>query len=189
MDDKRHFLERFIKERPQAKLLVFTRTRVRAERVTRAMDRAGITGLTLHGELEQDAREQALTDFREGKQRLLIATDVSARGIDVPDVTHVINYDLPEQADYYVHRVGRTGRGTKRGVAYSFCAPAELPLLQKIEEYTGTKIAVVDMDRADYRATVNFAERETMGLAQLMKEVENLRTKRKSENNFCGGWN
>lgn len=179
MDDKRHFLERFIKERPEAKLLVFTRTRVRAERVTKAMERVDITGLTLHGDMEQDARETALTAFREGKQRLLIATDVSARGIDVPDVTHVINYDLPEQADYYVHRVGRTGRGTKRGVAYSFCAPAELPLLKRIEAYTGTQITVVDMGRADYRATVNFAERESMGLAQLMEHAENLRSKKK----------
>lgn len=181
MDDKRFFLERFIKENPEAKLLVFARTRVRAERVAKAMGRVSIPTLTLHGELEQADREQALEGFRRGEQRVMIATDVSARGIDIPDVTHVINYDLPEQADYYVHRVGRTGRGKNRGVAYSFCAPDEHPLLAAIERYTGQLIKVVELDRGAYRETLSLSREDQFGLDELMQEAERLRGKRKGK--------
>ncbi|MGB3546514.1 MAG: DEAD/DEAH box helicase [Saprospiraceae bacterium] len=172
MDDKRAFLERFIKENPAAKLLVFVRTRVRAERVTRAMDRVNIDCLSLHGDMEQEDREATLEAFRAGEERIMIATDVSARGIDIPDVTHVINYDLPEQADYYVHRVGRTGRGKSRGVAYSFCAPQEHELLRAIERYTGHEIKVVKLDRSEYRETLKFTREEGMSLKELLKETE-----------------
>ncbi len=181
MDDKRFFLERFIKENPEAKLLVFTRTRVRAERVAKAMGRVNLPTLLLHGELEQADREQALEGFRRDEQRVLIATDVSARGIDIPDVTHVINYDLPEQADYYVHRVGRTGRGNKRGIAYSFCAPNEHPLLEAIERYTGHRIRVVELDRGAYRETLSLSREDQYGLSELMEEAERLRGKRKGK--------
>lgn len=174
MDDKRFFLERFLKERPAAKVLVFVRTRVRAERVTRAMERVGLTALTMHGDMEQEERERTLAAFREGEQRVLIATDVSARGIDVPDVTHVINYDLPEQPDNYVHRVGRTGRGKQRGVAYSFCAPEEHDLLRAIERGTGTTIRTEELDRSEYRETLAFSREENMSLDQLMREAEAL---------------
>ncbi|MCP9235188.1 DEAD/DEAH box helicase [Lewinella sp. JB7] len=179
MDDKRFFLERFVKERPEAKILVFTRTRVRAERVSKAMARVDLPSLTLHGEMDQREREAALEAFRRGEQRLMIATDVSARGIDIPDVTHVINYDLPEQADYYVHRVGRTGRGKQRGVAYSFCAPAEHELLRKIERYTGNEIRVVELDRSQYRETLSFSRTDAMGLEELMEEAERVLNKKK----------
>ena len=178
MDDKRFFLERFVKENPGAKLLVFTRTRVRSERVVRAMDRVGIPTLLLHGELPQAERDAALEAFRNGDTDIMIATDVSARGIDIPDVTHVINYDLPEQADYYVHRVGRTGRGKRRGIAYSFCAPQEHELLRAIEQYTGSDIRVVDLDRSQYQSTLTFTREEGMGLQDLLEEAEAL-TKRK----------
>lgn len=174
MDDKRFFLERFIKENPEAKILVFTRTRVRAERVAKAMDRVDIETLVLHGDMEQSLRERALDDFRVHAKRVMVATDVSARGIDIDDVTHVINYDLPEQPDYYVHRVGRTGRGRKRGVAYSFCAPQEHPLLKSIENYTGNEIRVVDLDRTQYKSTLAFSREETMGLEELMEEAEKI---------------
>ena len=179
MDDKRFFLERFIKENPEAKLLVFTRTRVRAERVAKAMTRVHIPTLTLHGEMEQADREQALEAFRQEDQRVLIATDVSARGIDIPDVTHVINYDLPEQADYYVHRVGRTGRGKNRGIAYSFCAPDEHGLLKAIETYTGNQIKVVDLDRSQYKETLSISRQDQLGLDELMQEAERILGKKK----------
>ena len=179
MDDKRFFLERFVKENPEAKILVFARTRVRAERVVRAMQRVGILALLLHGELQQAEREKALDGFRQGAQRLLVATDVSARGIDIPDVTHVINYDLPEQPDYYVHRVGRTGRGKQRGVAYSFCAPGEVPLLQAIEQYTGTDIRIVDLDRSQYRETLTLTKLDQLGLQDLIQETEEFTSKKK----------
>jgi ATP-dependent RNA helicase RhlE len=179
MDDKRFFLERFIKENPEAKLLVFVRTRVRAERVTKAMERVGISTLTLHGDMEQAERDSALEAFRVRQERVLVATDVSARGIDIPDVTHVINYDLPEQADNYVHRVGRTGRGDRRGVAYSFCAPQEHKLLEAIERYTGTQIKIVELDRQEYKETLNFNRIDNLSLDDLMKEAEEIMGKKK----------
>lgn len=172
MDDKRFFLERFYKENPEAKILAFVRTRVRAERVHKAMTRVGIESLYLHGDLTQEERNTALDGFREGKQRLMIATDVSARGIDIPDVTHVINYDLPDQADNYVHRVGRTGRGDRRGIAYSFCSPQEHDKLSAIEAYTGTEIKIVELDRQEYKETLNFSRRDNMSLDELMAEAE-----------------
>lgn len=172
MDDKRFFLERFLKENPDAKILSFVRTRVRAERVHKAMARVDIPSLFLHGDLEQTARNKALEAFRNGEQRLLIATDVSARGIDIPDVTHVINYDLPDQPDNYVHRVGRTGRGDRRGIAYSFCAPQEHDKLRAIEAYTGTEIKIVALDRQEYKETLHFSRTDNMSLEELMGEAE-----------------
>ena len=181
MDDKRFFLERLIKENPEAKVLVFARTRVRCERIAKAMDRVGIPTIVLHGELQQTEREKALDDFRAGEERVMVATDVSARGIDIPDVTHVVNYDLPEQADNYVHRVGRTGRGKRRGVAYSFCAPDEKPLLQAIENYTGHAIRIVPLDKGDYRETMSLSEQDSMGISELIEEAEKYAKKRKSK--------
>jgi len=179
MDDKRFFLERFIKENPEAKILVFVRTRVRAERVHKAMGRVDIPSLYLHGELSQEDRNIALEAFRAGEQRIMVATDVSARGIDIPDVTHVINYDLPDQADNYVHRVGRTGRGDRRGFAYTFCAPQEHDKLRAIEAYTGTEIKVVELDRQQYKETLHFSKTDNMNLAELMKEAEQWEKKKK----------
>ncbi|MEO0732906.1 MAG: DEAD/DEAH box helicase [Bacteroidota bacterium] len=179
MDDKRFFLERFVKENPEAKILTFVRTRVRAQRVHDAMARVQIPSLILHGEMEQADRDQALEAFRRGEERLMIATDVSARGIDIPDVTHVINYDLPDQPDNYVHRVGRTGRGDRRGIAYTFCAPREHDKLRAVEAYTGTEIKIVELDRQQYKETLHFSRTDNMSLEELMKEAEAWEKKRK----------
>jgi len=172
MDDKRFFLERFYKENPEAKILAFVRTRVRAERVAKAMGRVSISTLILHGEMSQEDRNDALDAFRNNEKRLMIATDVSARGIDIANVTHVINYDLPDQPDNYVHRVGRTGRGDKRGIAYTFCAPEEHDKLRAVEAYTGTEIKVVELDRSVYRQTREYNRVDNMDLGALMAEVE-----------------
>ena len=179
MDDKRFFLERFVKERPEAKVLAFVRTKVRAERVAKAMARVGIDSLQLHGDMDQHARTAALEAFRNNETRLLIATDVSARGIDIPDVTHVINYDLPDHPDNYVHRVGRTGRGDKRGEAFTFCAPEEHDKLRNIEQYTGTEIRIVELDRSEYRATKEYNRIDNMDLGALMDEVEETLARKK----------
>ncbi len=181
MDDKRFFLERFYKEHPEAKILSFVRTRVRAERVAKAMNRASISSLVLHGEMSQEDRNAALEAFRNNEKRLMIATDVSARGIDIPDVTHVINYDLPDQADNYVHRVGRTGRGANKGIAYTFCAPEEYDKLRAVENYTGTEIKVVEIDRAVYRQTKEFNRIDNMDLNALMEEVEETLKRKKKK--------
>ncbi len=182
MDDKRFFLERLVKELPGKKMLVFTRTKVRAERVQAAMKRVHIESLVMHGGKEQADRLTVMEQFRQGEIPLLITTDVNARGIDIPDVDYVVNYDLPEQADNYVHRVGRTGRGTKKGQAISFCSEEEKPLLAAIEAYTGTKIKEKLIASDAYRETLALSE-ETPNdnWRQLLKEAENTPLKKKKK--------
>lgn len=172
MDDKRFFLERLVKEHPDAKILVFVRTKVRAERVFKAMQRVGIETLTLHGDKDQKERIDVLDKFKAGAIKVLVATDVSARGIDIPDVDYVINYDLPEIAENYVHRVGRTGRGVKKGLAVSFCSPEEKPILEEIEAFLDQKVKVMLIDREDYSATVDLSEDNPNDWKSLLKEEE-----------------
>jgi ATP-dependent RNA helicase RhlE len=158
MDDKRFFLERLVKELHDKKILVFVRTKVRAERVHSAMKRVGIETVTMHGDKEQEDRLAVMKDFKKGVFQILIATDVSARGIDIPDVDFVVNYDLPDIPENYVHRVGRTGRGVKKGQAISFCATEELPMLKSIETWMGKAIRVMKIDKEDYAQTLSFTE-------------------------------
>lgn len=183
MDDKRFFLEHFIREREQSKMLIFVRTKVRAERVYKAMERAGIATQTIHGDKDQKDRMRVLDAFREGTNKIVIATDVSARGIDVQGVDFVINYDLPEDPENYVHRIGRTGRGTKRGHAVSFCSPEEKPILKEIEGFLDAKIEVIKISKNNYKDIVLAAQPEKFDLQALMKEAEELEktTKKKKK--------
>ena len=158
MDDKRYFLERLVKEQPESKILVFVRTKVRAERVLAAMKRAGIEALTMHGAKEQEDRLQVMNEFRKGAVKLLITTDVSARGIDIPNVDYVVNYDLPDVPENYVHRVGRTGRGIHKGKAVSFCSPEEKPVLDAIQQFLDKEITVMKIAKGDYQETLDFTE-------------------------------
>lgn len=150
MDDKRFFLENVLKEYEESKFVVFVRTKVRAERVVAAMDRVMVKTEFLHGGVEQKERFAILDRFRKNENRVLITTDVAARGIDIPDVDYVINYDLPDVAENYVHRVGRTGRGNKRGQALSFCSEQEIIYLEEIEEYTGEEIQRFELTNGEY---------------------------------------
>ncbi len=154
MDDKRFFLEEMIKQHQEKKILVFVRTKVRAERVLKAMERVGITTDTIHSDKPQVDREITMKHFRSGSLKVLIATDVSARGIDIPNVEYVINYDLPETAENYVHRVGRTGRGTQKGQAVSFCSAEEKGVLEEIEANLGKPIQRLAISKNDYRLTL-----------------------------------
>ncbi|RZT95445.1 ATP-dependent RNA helicase RhlE [Ancylomarina subtilis] len=172
MDDKRFFLERFIKDNPDSKILVFVRTKVRAERVSKAMERVNIKTLTIHGDKEQKDRLTALKDFKTGNIKVLIATDVSARGIDIPNVDYVVNYDLPDVDENYVHRIGRTGRGVQKGIAISFCSDEEKLMLSEIEEYIGKKISVMEISKEDYSTTIDFSEDYSKSLKELMQEAE-----------------
>ena len=157
MDDKRYFLERVVNENPESKILVFVRTKVRAERVFKAMERVNIKTVTIHSDKDQEERAEAMQHFRAGTTKILVATDVSARGIDIPDVDYVVNYDLPDKPENYVHRVGRTGRGIKKGLAVSFCSPEEMELLETIENFVGKPINRVHMDKSDYAQTIDFS--------------------------------
>lgn len=161
MDDKRFFLERFIRENPASKIIIFVRTRVRAERVAKAMERVSIPAITIHGEKDQNERSEAMRKFKEGESQILIATDVSARGIDIPDVNYVINYDLPDKAENYVHRVGRTGRGVNKGVALSFCAEDEKERLAEIQQFLNKEIEVIRIGKKDYTRTLDMAQKNT----------------------------
>ncbi|SEN70817.1 ATP-dependent RNA helicase RhlE [Chitinophaga rupis] len=158
MDDKRFFLERLVKEFPENKILVFVRTKVRAERVAAAMERVGIKTLTMHGGKEQDDRLTVMKEFKQGDIKILITTDVNARGIDIPNVEYVVNYDLPDEPENYVHRVGRTGRGVQKGQAVTFCSPEEKPILDTIQSFLGKEIQVMKIDKNDYRQTISFSE-------------------------------
>jgi ATP-dependent RNA helicase RhlE len=154
MDDKRFFLERIVNENPESKFLIFVRTKVRAERVAKAMERVNIKTSTIHGDKDQKERIKVLDQFRNNTIKILIATDVSARGIDIADVDIVVNYDLPDQAESYVHRVGRTGRANKKGQAVSFCSKEELPLLKEIETFIGSKIDLIKIKKDVYDETI-----------------------------------
>ena len=182
MDDKRFFLERFIKEHQESKIIVFVRTRVRAERVAKAMERAGINTVMIHGARDQGDRADVMKMFREGECRILIATDVSARGIDIPDIDYVINYDLPDKSENYVHRVGRTGRGHNKGEALSFCSKGERDILEDIQKFITKEIAVIKITKDDYSFTVT-PSKESETIQEMIDEYENwTKTKRRSKN-------
>lgn len=184
MDDKRFFLERLINQNETAKILIFVRTKVRAERVKKAMERVEIETLTIHGDKGQKDRFEVMNQFKKGKVKVLIATDVSARGIDIPNVSYVVNYDLPEQKENYVHRIGRTGRGTHRGFAISFCSPVEKPLLEAIEKYITKPITVMELDKDDYEATIIFsteAKPDWEGLKGEMEAFEKSQRKKRKK--------
>lgn len=172
MDDKRFFLERLVKENPDSKILVFVRTKVRAERVQKAMERLEIIGKTLHGDVLQKERLSILDEFKKGNFKLLITTDVSARGIDIPNVEYVVNYDIPEEPENYVHRVGRTGRGTKKGYAVSFCSDEEKPLIAAIEEYIGQPVEIMKIEKGDYSETLDFSGETKADWKTLLKEIQ-----------------
>ncbi|MDA3954325.1 MAG: DEAD/DEAH box helicase [Bacteroidales bacterium] len=172
MDDKRFFLEYLIKDHPEKKILIFVRTKVRAERVKKALERVDISTDTIHSDKLQKDRELIMQNFRSGDLKILIATDVSARGIDIPNVEYVVNYDLPESSEQYVHRVGRTGRANQRGQAVSFCSDEEQELLKEIEENLGKPIMRIEISKNDYQSTVNFTEDKTHNWKTIMKEAE-----------------
>lgn len=181
MDDKRFFLERVINNYPDSKVLAFVRTKIRAERVMKALERVGIKSDTIHGEKEQSDRIEVLNKFKSGKTNVLIATDVSSRGIDIPGVDHVINYDMPEQAENYVHRVGRTGRGSKKGQAVSFCSKDERILLEDIENYLDKPIGILDISKSDYLETLEISNESHTDWKTLIRDNEEMISKKKKK--------
>ena len=154
MDHKRFFLENVINNNPDQKILVFVRTKIRAERVKKALARVHIQAESIHSDKAQEQRNLTMQQFRNGEVKVMIATDVSARGIDIPDVEVVVNYDLPESPEQYVHRVGRTGRGSHRGQAISFCSREEREMLSAIEEQLGKPIHRIEISKGFYRETI-----------------------------------
>ncbi len=139
---KRKLLSDMLSDAAMARVIVFARTKHGADRVTRDLGRDGFEAAVIHGNKSQNARQNALNGFRDGKVRILVATDIAARGIDVPGVTHVVNFDLPDEAESYVHRIGRTGRNGASGVAVTLVDPSENAKLRQVERVIRMKLPV-----------------------------------------------
>jgi len=184
MDEKRHFLTHFLnhcfEEAPDSKTIVFVRTQVRAERVLRHLQKNDLLAVNIHGGMEQVEREKNLDSFRQGKSKVLIATDVSARGIDLPGITHVVNYDLPDDPENYVHRIGRTGRGFAKGDALSFCAPEEKEKLADIENFLQSQIQ--ELKSVDeYKKETSVVNVETLEVSEILALEEELAATKKNK--------
>jgi ATP-dependent RNA helicase RhlE len=140
--DKRTVLKAILNEPEVGQALVFTRTKRGADVVAKDLKRGGIDAAVIHGNKSQNARQRALAMFREEKARILVATDVAARGLDIDGITHVINFEMPVDIESYVHRIGRTGRAGAAGIAISLCSASERPILRAVEKLIGRKIPV-----------------------------------------------
>ncbi|PWE56929.1 RNA helicase [Metarhizobium album] len=147
--DKTELLRKILTDKPEAQAMVFMRTKHTAEKLSVHLANVGFEVASIHGNKSQGQRERALKAFRDGSIRVLVATDVAARGIDIPGVSHVFNYDLPEVPDAYVHRIGRTARAGRDGIAIAFCAPDETRLLRDIEKLMNIEIPVAGGERPE----------------------------------------
>jgi len=150
-----------LKREPIDRVLVFTRTKHGADKVVRGLHKAGISAEAIHGNKSQNQRSRVLAAFRSGQIRTLVATDIAARGIDVEGVSHVVNYDLPDVPESYVHRIGRTARAGAEGIAISFCSVEEVPLLRAIEKLIRLSIPATDQrtsPRAAHHGSANGAQ-------------------------------
>ena len=142
-NDKKKLLLHVLKNSAVTATLVFTRTKHGADRVVKDLSRVGITAMAIHGNKSQNARQNALKAFKEGKLRVLVATDIAARGIDIDELAYVINYEIPNVPETYVHRIGRTGRAGASGIALSFCDEEEKEFLGDIQKLIGKKVPVI----------------------------------------------
>jgi ATP-dependent RNA helicase RhlE len=141
--DKRRLLVQLIKDERVQRGIVFTRTKHGANRLVKQLDQSNISAAAIHGNKSQGARTKALAGFKDGNIPILVATDIASRGIDVDGITHVFNYDLPNEPESYVHRIGRTARAGKSGIAYAFCDDSESGYLVGIQQLIGKEIPVL----------------------------------------------
>jgi len=141
-ENKRGLLLNLVADEAMKRVIVFTRTKHGADKVVKILDKAGHKADALHGGKSQNARQRALNEFRTGAVRILVATDIAARGIDVNQISHVINFELPPEAENYIHRIGRTARAGTNGIAIAFCDPSERALLRGIERLLKRKLTV-----------------------------------------------
>ncbi|NCI48949.1 DEAD/DEAH box helicase [Sediminibacterium roseum] len=142
-ENKKHLLIHLLKDAAIKSVLVFTRTKHGADKVVKELSRAGVSAEAIHGNKSQNARQRALGNFKSGATRVLVATDIAARGIDVDNLSHVINFELPNVPETYVHRIGRTGRAGASGIAFSFCDMEEKEFLRDIQKLIAAQVPVV----------------------------------------------
>ena len=167
-NDKKPLLIELLKNKDITSALVFSRTKHGADKIARFLVQAGISADAIHGEKSQNARQRALNNFKDHKIKVLVATDIAARGIDIDELSHVFNNDLPEVPETYVHRIGRTGRAGNNGTAISFCSSDEMQQLKDIQKLIGKQIPVIENHNyvsdlatiAQYQAKAKVAEKE-----------------------------
>ncbi|MBU3663956.1 MAG: DEAD/DEAH box helicase [Bacteroidetes bacterium] len=167
--DKKRLLIHLLESEKMHSVLVFTRTKHGADRVVKDLDKAGIKAAAIHGNKSQNARQNALNDFKTGKIKVLLATDIASRGIDIDSLSHVINYELPNVPETYVHRIGRTGRAGASGIAFSFCEEEEFGELTDIQKLIGKKIPVVEAH--PFVLDVTFSEAPSRPQQQAKKQL------------------
>src|SRR6266550_3371827 len=163
-------------------VLIFTRTKHGADRVVRHLEDEGIAATAMHADKSQGERTKALDDFKSGKVRVLVATDIAQRGLDVSGITHVINYDVPQQPEDYVHRIGRTGRAAATGDAYTFMSPDEIAMVRTIERMIGQQIPRISVPGYDFGTTVDAAgdgEGEPVGAGLVNASPDPVATQRR----------
>jgi len=149
-DRKSALLADLLKREAMESVLVFTRTKHGADRVVRHLEHEGIPAAAMHADKSQPQRTRALDDFKSGRVRVLVATDIAQRGLDISGITHVINYDVPQQAEDYVHRIGRTGRAASEGDAFTFMSPDEIAMVRTIERIIGQEIPRISVPGFDF---------------------------------------
>ncbi|RQW80976.1 MAG: DEAD/DEAH box helicase [Methanothrix sp.] len=143
-NNKYPLLQQLFKQQDMDRVLIFTRTKHRADKIAEALNKSRIRADAIHGNKSQNQRTKTMRDFKSGNLDVLVATDIAARGIDVDDISHVVNFDLPNEPESYIHRIGRTGRAGASGTAYSFCAADERNFLRSIERLTRMTIEIAD---------------------------------------------
>jgi ATP-dependent RNA helicase RhlE len=143
-NDKKKLLIHILNDKSIKSALIFSRTKHGADKITKDLVKAGIKTEAIHGNKSQNARQKALSNFKSGQIKALIATDIAARGIDIDELSHVINFELPNIPETYVHRIGRTGRAGSSGIAYSFCDEEEMEYLKDIQKLIGKEIPVIE---------------------------------------------
>lgn len=171
-ENKRALLKHILENEKLKKVIVFSRTKHGANKIVDFLEKNGIIAEAIHGNKSQTARQRALENFKQGKTRVLIATDIAARGIDIDDITHVVNYDLPNESESYVHRIGRTARAGASGIAISFCDGEEKAFLRDIEKLIGKKIDVIT-DHPFHSLNVEQSKTLSSGKAKALIDAEN----------------
>ena len=190
--NKKSLLTHLLKDESIKSVIVFSRTKHGANKIAKDLEKAGITAAAIHGNKSQNQRQLALNNFKEGNIRVLVATDIAARGIDIDELSHVINYDLPDVAETYVHRIGRTGRAGSSGIAITFCDEEEKGMFRNIEKLIGKSIPVLAEEEyeiikpivnVEHRGNNNSSNRSNKGNSKVnRKKTGNHREKRYIKN-------
>src|SRR5687767_10714053 len=157
-DRKTDLLAELLKKEGMDSVLIFSRTKHGADKIVRHLESKGISATAMHADKSQGERTRALEDFKSGKVRVLIATDIAQRGLDVSGISHVVNYDVPQQAEDYVHRIGRTGRAAATGDAFTFMAPDEIAMVRSIERVIGEPIPRISVPGYDFGSVAPVVE-------------------------------